>query len=268
MSDERRSIDRLISRDYGPLTGLAIPGLPVWHRFFKRTGGYGIPPYESLNTAFRTQDPKAAENRQLLFAETGLADLPVRILNPCHGSKIAFVRKTDWQSRRQDVLIETDAAFTETPETFFLVSTADCIPAIFTDISMSFGGVVHLGWRNLVNSFAADVVQELEKKYAVSPSSLWVGLGPAIYPCCYLFKDPVQKNDPFWKPFLKDIKDGETAIDLVSALKHQLVTAGIPEGQILESGVCTGCRNDLFFSCYKEGYVSGRFPTLVGLRPV
>ncbi len=179
-----------------------------------------------------------------------------------------FTDETERQTNIRDVLIKTDAAFTRiTPGTYFLVSTADCIPASFTDASLSFTGVLHLGWRNLVADFTGKVITALQNHYDVRPDSLMVGIGPLIYPCCYVFKSPTQKEEPFWQPFLHYQGDGHYAIDLASAFKAQLMRWGIPGENISETHLCTGCQNDVFFSCYKEGYVSGRFPTVVGLEP-
>ncbi|OQY57443.1 MAG: hypothetical protein B6245_17010 [Desulfobacteraceae bacterium 4572_88] len=248
------------------LTRFSLPGFPLFHGFFARTGGASDPPYAALNTAYVTKDPKASDNRKLLFQSLEIASSPVRILNPCHGDRIAFVDETDWHEKARNVLIRTDAAFTRKPGTHFLLSTADCIPAILTDDALSFAGVAHLGWRNLLTNFTEKVLTALGSRYKLSPASLRVGIGPMICPCCYVFKDPVQKDDPFWKPFLRDRGEGFWGIDLLSAFRTQLTRCGIPEENILESGLCTGCRNELFFSCYKEGYVSGRFPILVGLK--
>jgi YfiH family protein len=252
-------------QNHGPLTRFFLPDFPLWHGFFARTGGLSDFPYASLSTAYVTKDPDAPANRSLLFQSIGMNGQPVRILNPCHGDQIAFVDKPEPKS--EHVLIKTDAGFTRSPDTYFLVSTADCIPAVFTDDLLSFAGVIHLGWRNLLSNFTGKVIDSLHHHYQISPDALKVAIGPLIYPCCYVFKDPVQKDDPFWRPFLRYQEDGYCAIDLASAFKTQLTDCGIPAENILEAGLCTGCHNRLFFSCYKEGYISGRFPTLAGLNP-
>jgi len=242
-----------------------MPDFPLWHGFFARTGGFSQPPFESLNTACVTKDMQAEANRELLFRALGIDQQPVSILNPCHGERIAFSDEAAPRKIR-NVLVKTDAAFTRTPGTHFLASTGDCISAIFTDSSLSLAGIVHLGWRNLVADFVGKVITAMGERYGLHPDSLQVGMGPLIYPCCYVFRDPVQKDMPFWKPFLKYQEDGNYAVDLASAFRHQLIRSGVPDGNIMETGLCTGCRNDLFFSCYREGYVSGRFPTVLSLQ--
>jgi YfiH family protein len=249
---------------YDGLLCFSLQQFPAWHGFFARTGGESSVPYASLNTAYMTDDPDSSLNRDRLFGALGIDKKPIRILNPCHGEQIVFTAEREWHDKARDVLIQTDAAFTRTPGSYFLVSTADCIPAIFTDFNHSFAGMAHLGWRGLVSRFTEKIVAALKDHYALHPDSIQVGIGPMIYPCCYRFKDPVQKNDPFWQPFLRDCEDGQTAIDLASAFRTQIIQSGIPHENILETGLCTGCRNAVFFSCYKEGYRSGRFPTVVG----
>jgi copper oxidase (laccase) domain-containing protein len=260
---------KCIIRSHGGLTSFSLKGFPLRHGFFARSGGKSSAPYTSLNTAYITKDPDAPLNRELLFRSLGIGHQAIRILNPCHGDRIVF---EDMSCAEADniakVLIKTDAAFTRQPDTHFLVSTADCIPALFTDDDLSFAGVMHLGWRNLVTDFTEKVIGALLENYGVSPESLRVGIGPLIYPCCYVFKEPVQKDDPFWQPFLRDCGDGNCGIDLASAFKAKLTRCGIPAEKIAESGICTACENKFFFSCYKEGYVSGRFPTLLSFQSI
>lgn len=247
------------------ITVYQLKEFPLWHGFFGRNGGFGEAPYASLNTAYKTEDSASPQNREKLFRVTGLLENPIRILNPCHGEKVAFVEDAEWASEREGVLIQTDAAITRTANTYFLLSTADCLPVIFTDHKRSLAGIMHLGWRNIVAGFPAIVMAAVEARYGIKADEMIFGIGPSIYPCCYEFKDPIQKNDPFWTPFLTDRGDGVFAIDLVSATFSQLQAAGAASGAIIDTRLCTGCMNDQFFSCFKDGYISGRFPTLLGL---
>jgi YfiH family protein len=248
------------------LTRYKLPAMPVWHGFFARTGGVSTTPYAGLNTAYITEDPRASQNRDLLYQTLHMENSPIRILNPCHGNRIAFVDESAWQANTNAVLYKTDGAFTRTAGSYFLMSTADCIPAIFSDTQGSFVGLIHLGWRNIMAHFTETVVNALQTTYGVAPRSLVVGIGPAIYPCCYHIKAPQQRHDPFWRPFLTDCGDDIYQIDLISAFKTQLQRGGIEANHVYETQLCTGCHKETFFSCYKEGYVSGRFPTVAGLQ--
>ena len=250
----------------GPLSYFQLPSFPLLHGFFCRVGGKSGHPYSSLNTAFKTEDPMAPANRDLLFESTGVAGSKIAILSPVHGQEVRFADDPEEFENGPVVFIGVDAAFTKLRDLFFLMSAADCLVLLATDQDGSFAGILHLGWRNLVENFCEKAFESLSDRYGVDMDTIRLAVGPCIYPCCYVFEDPVQKDDPFWEPFLQSKGGNRYAIDLVSALKAQLLRIGLKEKNIDELNICTGCRNDLFFSCYKEGYVSGRFPTIVGFR--
>jgi hypothetical protein len=239
----------------------------VWHGFFARTGGVSDPPFDSLNTAYRTSDPKASENRNLLIETLGLSRFRSRILNPCQGCTVAFLEDIDWSQAQSDVLIQTEAAFTRTPGTLFMMSTADCLPVLFTDTGSGFYGIAHFGWRNLMADYPETLLLSVCRYYGIDSESILVGIGPAVGPCCYRFENPVQRSEPFWDPFLKAVPDGRVAVDLMGALKKRLSACGVLPENLFDVHLCTACRKDLFFSCFRDGYSSGRFPTMVGLLP-
>lgn len=253
----------------GPLTYFQLDSFPAIHGFFSRQGGKSAPPYHSFNTAFKTDDPASDSNRKLLFELTDIENRNIVILSPNHGQEVVFIDDpTEFENDRIRVLKGVDAVFSNIPDTYFLVSAADCLILLLTDASLSFVGIVHLGWRNLIQNFGVDCIHRLAAHYHITIESVIVGIGPCIYPCCYIFKDPAQKDELFWEPFLYEVDGHRYAIDLVSALKTQFEKMGFDDAHLHELNLCTGCNNHLFFSCYKEGYVSGRFPTLVGLSPM
>jgi polyphenol oxidase len=244
----------------------AINNFGLEHYFFERSGGASQYPYKSFNCAYKTQDPDAARNRELLFEKLELHQKATRILNPCHGDKIAFITEEQWAAEPHDVLIGTDAALTCTPGSHFVMSTADCLPVLLTDTHFKFAGIVHLGWRNIVAGFMPKVLEAVRDRLGVRPEFIRAAIGPSIYPCCYIYENPIQKDEIFWKPYLKRLDGDRYAIDLVSPVKAQLKRFGLNKSNILETSICTGCNNDRFFSCYLEGYMSGRFPTVISLN--
>jgi copper oxidase (laccase) domain-containing protein len=55
-------------------------------------------------------------------------------------------------------------------------------------------------------------------------------------------------------------------LDLLKANRSQLLAAGLRPRNIFVSELCTACRTDLFFSYRKEGSVSGRLLSVIGIR--
>jgi copper oxidase (laccase) domain-containing protein len=54
-------------------------------------------------------------------------------------------------------------------------------------------------------------------------------------------------------------------LDLAAANRWQLVDAGVNPRKIAVSGLCTGCRKDLFFSYRKEVAGTGRMLSAIGI---
>jgi copper oxidase (laccase) domain-containing protein len=55
-------------------------------------------------------------------------------------------------------------------------------------------------------------------------------------------------------------------LDLSKANRSQLLAAGLRAKNIYSSDLCTACRADLFFSYRKEGPISGRMLSVIGVR--
>ncbi len=238
--------------------------VPAAHGFFTRHGGVSKGEFSDFNTAYKTTDPGAQANREKLFNAIKVNPDRVMILSPNHGDNIVFI-DDDLEQDDDRVRFETDAAFTSVRDIYFLVSAADCILLLLSNKEFTFAGAVHLGWRNIVNGFASKAITAVSKKYNIKPSEIIAGISPSIRSCCYIYENPTQKEDPFWQPYLKDLGNDKYSIDLTGATMAQLYSGGLIDDNIFDASICTSCRNDIFFSCYKQGYVSGRFPVVIGL---
>lgn len=252
--------------DTGPLTYIYSEGFPLVHAFFQRTGGLSGAPYESFNAAWVTEDGRAPDNRRLLYERTGMELDRVYLLNPSHGRRTAFAKDLGSGGAGTTVFLKTDAVVTQTPGAWVMMSSADCIPLLLTDDALSFAGLAHFGWRNVAGDLADVLLQDIRDVLGVPAERLRFVLGPAIRPCCYEFGGAVQRGDPFWAPFIRPLAGGRLSVDIASALRARLALRGVPPGSILDSHVCTCCESGRYFSRYREGGASGRFPTVVQFR--
>jgi len=55
-------------------------------------------------------------------------------------------------------------------------------------------------------------------------------------------------------------------LDVAACNRAQLIASGVPEQHIEDSGFCTGCRRDLFFSHRMENSKTGRHAIVIALR--
>ncbi len=257
----------LLKRKNGDLTwfcwkNLDIPDLK--YGFFTRAGGNSRPPYESLNAAWRTEDPHTDENRRKIFRLMNWNDIPKFLLSPDHRDNILDIDDIyDERSVNLRVITETDALIASESPVVMLVSTADCIPVFIFEPQSRLCGLVHAGWRGVANNITIKTLERMQKKAKMRPRDFLVGIGPCIGPECYTMSHPVQKEDPKWMPWIKKISASHYSVDIKGKLLNDLHEFGILENHIFDAGICTACRNELFFSASKEGRKSGRFLSFI-----
>ena len=191
------------------------------------------------------------------------------MLSLVHGADIVYVSKKDTHSSlERKTIANADAMMTAEKGIYFLMLTADCLPILFYDPMQSVISLAHCGWKSTDQHLASKVVREMGKVYGCDPANIIVGIGPGIHKESYIFENCVQKTMPSWKPFLTDLPNGKTAVDIVEYNKQQLQDEGIAEGNIEIMDINTAKSPD-FFSHYCatwEGQVEARFLTVLGMR--
>ncbi|MCY8603694.1 laccase domain-containing protein, partial [Bacillus sonorensis] len=75
---------------------------------------------------------------------------------------------------------------------------------------------------------------------------------------------PLQEQD---RAFVQ-IKEGEYRLELKEVNRQLLLHAGIPDGQIKVSSLCTSCERSLFFSHRRDRGKTGRMMSFIGLKEV
>lgn len=233
-----------------------------WHGSFMRINGVSNEPFDSLNTAFSSGDNKDSVelNQNLILNSLKIDKKIVQIPELCHTSNVKVVSKNKNASK---ITIEnTDAVvFLDNSQCLFM-STADCNPIFLIDSKQKYIGLIHAGWKGLVNNIIKKTIDVMVLNGS-KPDDIYVGVGPSIGPCCYKLKDPAQNDMPEWRPYLSHDDKGLTAIDLWRPVEDQLIQTGIPKGNIQMSEFCTACNNDLFFSFWTGKPNTGRFASVI-----
>jgi YfiH family protein len=157
---------------------------------------------------------------------------------------------------------DTDALVTDKRNLPLAVFTADCLSIFLYDSARPAVGLIHAGWRSTKENITVRAIQLMQERFNTQPSRLYVGFAPAIRSCCYevgedfnaLFPyDTIRKNNSYY-------------LDLVQINKKQVLDSGVRENNILDSGICTYCRNNEFFSYRKEGKTCGRLISVIMLK--
>jgi polyphenol oxidase len=245
-----------------------------------------------LNLGFADWDERARveQNRGTFAAAIDAAQLHMVTLRQIHSD---IVHQITAKSLR---LPPTgDAMFTARPGLLLAVQTADCVPILLADPRTGAVAAVHSGWRGTLKRIGEKTLGRLRMEFGTRPEDVVAAVGPGIGGCCYEVGPEVAKefaaqfrwarnwfagpfddaaageNDPYWLPWLNLAPPGHTPeprrlhLDLIAANRAILAEAGVPQANIWDSGLCTGCRTDLFFSHRKERS-TGRGMAAIGVR--
>ena len=100
----------------------------------------------------------------------------------------AFIRQVHGidiiQSPSKDFFPEADGAFSLQKDNPCVVLTADCLPLMFCDQNGKLAGILHCGWRGLVNG----IINSLHKHVEISFKNLSFWLGPTLCINCFEVK--------------------------------------------------------------------------------
>jgi YfiH family protein len=132
-----------------------------------------------------------------------------------------------------------------------IIKTADCLPVIIYSRDGGVAAIVHAGWRGSAAHIVGKAVRQLSA-IGFAAESLGVLLGPGIGPCCYNVGEDVVsafRRAGFGEGIFEQ-RGSSTFLDLKAANREAAEGQGVAD--VLDVGLCTACRGDLFFSARRE----------------
>jgi polyphenol oxidase len=258
------------------------------HGFSTRLGGVStLDGQKVLNLSFMEWDAKenVLENRKRLQAAVGAKDFRLVALKQIHSAVVHPIASAPATP------CAGDASLTKQPGLLLGTQTADCVPILLVDPNRRAVAAIHAGWRGTLARIAQKAVGRMRYEYGSKPEDLLAAIGPSIGPCCYevaaefvtkftsqfadaeeYFDEARTGDEPNPLQWLNMKPPGHQPppknvhLDMWKANRSQLLAAGLKANNILSSGLCTACRTDLFFSYRKEGPMSGRMLSVIGVR--
>lgn len=252
---------------------------PVKTFFSSRKGGCSTGPYDSLNMGAASGDDPAlvSKNRDLAFQETGCPVRCVSYPQQVHGDAIQQIRTQDLSLARVEPgsvfpvlrFPQTDAVITDVPGVLLTSLHADCIPVWLYDTEKHAAGLIHAGWRGTRADIAAKTLLAMEDAFGSVPEDVIAVIGPGISRCCFETGPEVYESFHAMLPepsgqFSTPDGNGKYYLDLKLINRILLRRRGVEE--IYVSGLCTSCRDDLFFSYRRDGGATGRMCAAICLQ--
>jgi polyphenol oxidase len=258
------------------------------HGFSTRVGGQSLlDGTRVVNLGFTEWDSseKVLENRRLFQSALHACDLTLVSLKQFHSDVILVFDAAPAEPCRGDASTTSQAGL------LLGVQTADCVPILLVDPKRRAIAAVHAGWRGTLQRIASKTVGKMQMEFGSKPADLLAAFGPAIGGCCYEVGAEVAtqftSQFPGAAEWFDELRTGDepnplqwlnmappghqppprkVRLDLRKANRSQLLEAGLRPNNILVSDLCTACRRDLFFSYRKEGALSGRLLSVIGIR--
>lgn len=218
----------------------------VW--FFTRLGGVSEPPYESLNVSTKVGDTPEAVSENLALIRSAMGGRETAWVRQQSGDRVFRVESPGLAG-------EGDALVTSEVDLSLAVAVADCVPIAL--VSEEEAGMVHSGWRGTLSGISANAAEEMVSE----PPDVTAYIGPCIRGCCYEVSEEMVRD--FEERFGLGVAQGRY-LSLPEAIRRNLEEAGVVE--IHDTGLCTGCRPDLFYSHRKQKPTTGRNLAAVARR--
>jgi polyphenol oxidase len=226
------------------------------------------------------------ENRRLFQSALGAPDLKLIPLKQIHSDVVRVFSQSAAET------CKGDASATDRPGLLLGIQTADCVPILLVDPKKRAVAAIHAGWRGTLARITQKAVGRMQYEYGSKPADLLAAIGPSIGPCCYevaadfvtkfsaqfsdaadYFDEPRSGEEPNPLQWLNMKPPGHQPppknvhLDLRKANRSQLLAAGLLAKNIYASNLCTACHTSLLFSHRREGPLSGRLMSVMGLRP-
>lgn len=239
-------------RIFGPFAGWLQYG------FFPREDLEG----RSLNASYEKWPAKEVNpNRERMAEVLGMSGTAVISGYQVHGTKVRKVRRPKLIQRAEDEFKNTDGFITDRSRLVLLAKVADCQAIYLVAPRQQAIGLVHAGWRGLVQNIIGKAVGEMKREFKVKPAEIYAGIGPGL---CLKCSEFINREQEFPAEFRGYFKPNDR-VDLKGIARGQLVAAGLKSKNIEVTRMCTKCQTDKFFSYRGEKKQMGRNAAMLAI---
>jgi polyphenol oxidase len=199
------------------------------HAFVTRIAGIDVS--HNKSEALKRLEAAHREIRRAI----GLGDWPLITAEQIHGNKVAII----------DTRVESDKHFagydgfiTNQPRIALGIHVADCCAVYIVDPKIPAIGLVHSGRNGTELGVVPIAITQMIESFGSNPTELTIQLSPCIRPPHY-------------------------EVDFAARIIEQCRALGVKE--IHDTGRCTACHPDLYYSYRAEKGRTGRMLALLGL---
>jgi YfiH family protein len=247
-----------------------------------------------LNLGYSDSDtrPNVDRNRRSLLKHLKATKARLITLKQIHSG---LIHQVTAENAAHIQTLKGDGLITDQPGLLLAIQTADCVPVLLVDPVNHAVGAFHAGWRGTAQRIVERGVGLMRARFGSDPARLLAAIGPAIGQCCYsVGEELVHEFDSqfaYSRELFREVYDSDvvklkypmlfltarapghsnigpqTHLDLPEANRRQLLDAGLLAENIWQSGECTACCPEKYFSHRGEYGFTGRMLSVVGTLP-
>ena len=172
-------------------------------------------------------------------------------MHQVHGNRLVYAGQSGLYE-------ECDAIYTDQPDLWLAVKTADCAPVLISGPHAV--AAVHLGWRSTRAELLATTIHTLCTRFPQNPEDLHLAIGPCL--CQHNFE--VEKefehyfNVPNPSRFFAVNRPGHVLMDLSGIIRAQAMQEGLLDIHVHTLNRCTFDEAETFHSYRRNGADAGR----------
>lgn len=203
-------------------------------------------------------------NRERFLSALGMDAQALVCARQVHGAQIRLVEPADRGKGAVDpesALPDTDALITAQRGIPIAIFTADCLPVFLSAPEVPGIGLVHAGWRGTAAGIVTRTLERMCREFGIAVPQVYAVFGPAIRACCYEVGAEFQGTFPAHV----QRRNERLFCDLIAANTAQLLSAGVPAAHISDSGICTACFPETYFSHRRRPDTAGRMMSVMML---
>lgn len=227
----------------------------IRHAFTTKYGGVSQGDCQSLNLGWSRGDARenVLQNYRIL---TSALEMPYeRLTMTCqvHRDEVSVVTEgAVGMGLTRPMAWESDAIITNLPDVPLAGFYADCVVTLLYDPASRAAGVCHAGWRGTAKHILGKTVDAMARELGAKRDSLIAVIGPSIRQCCFETDADVPaameaELGARVHPFIEE-RGPKFYVNLQGINAQTLTEAGVRPENIVDSGLCTRCHSDEFWS--------------------
>lgn len=169
-------------------------------------------------------------------------------------------------------LTNVDGLITNITDITFSLGFADCTPLYLYDPVKKVIGDIHSGWKGTLARIGEVAVKKMIDKYNCNPKDIVCCIGPCIKKCHFEVEEDVAKlfKDEFCNMDISEIiiktSENKYVIDTTKINENMMKQMGLKEENIIDSGICTVCKEQYMHSYRVRKEKAGRNTAILGIR--